>query len=519
MTVQVSISPVFNGYQAFDNNGLPLAGGKLWQYEAGSTSVQQTTYTDASAVVPNANPIVLDSSGRVPTEIYLVNGLAYNLVLTAADGTTVLTYVDNVIGVQASNTQTSPTIPVWTDAGVTPVFVSSNKFLLSGDQSVNFAISNRVKITNSSGPITYGTVTAVNYSAPNTQVTVQTDTSLPLSTTMTAVAWSILVANGITVDSGAVTYNPLNAYTTAGTVGNALNAAKGYIQGLSDSILQGYKVTTAYGTNIYTASALAAITSYSIGQVFVVQFGAGNGGTASTLNINNIGPLNIKQYNSDGTLASPVIYTGMVSQVAYNGTYFILLDKVADNVSTSGGGTTSGHGIYVFTSSGTFTVPSGVNYLKVTVVGGGGGNGQAGSSGGEGATTYAGGRGGDGGVAVTPVQTTAGTVYTVTIGAGGTSAFDLSASVGGTGGTSSFGTIAVASGGRGGESASSSGNGADGANGATITGSFGVGVGTYTIVGGTAGKGGAGIGPLGSLFGGGTGPNGYGTAGLCIVEY
>lgn len=49
--------------QFFDSNGAPLAGGKLYSYAAG-TSTPQATYTDATASVPNPNPITLDSEGR-----------------------------------------------------------------------------------------------------------------------------------------------------------------------------------------------------------------------------------------------------------------------------------------------------------------------------------------------------------------------------------------------------------------------------------------------------------------------
>ena len=49
--------------QFFDNNGDPLAGGKVFFYQAG-TSTKLDTWQDAGGTVPNANPVVLDSSGR-----------------------------------------------------------------------------------------------------------------------------------------------------------------------------------------------------------------------------------------------------------------------------------------------------------------------------------------------------------------------------------------------------------------------------------------------------------------------
>ena len=52
--------------QFFDNNGVPLSGGFLYTYAAG-TSTPQTTYTSSSGSIAQANPMVLDSSGRVPS--------------------------------------------------------------------------------------------------------------------------------------------------------------------------------------------------------------------------------------------------------------------------------------------------------------------------------------------------------------------------------------------------------------------------------------------------------------------
>lgn len=49
--------------QFFDGDGAPLAGGKLYAYEAGTTTPKDT-YTDAGGGTPNPNPVVLDASGR-----------------------------------------------------------------------------------------------------------------------------------------------------------------------------------------------------------------------------------------------------------------------------------------------------------------------------------------------------------------------------------------------------------------------------------------------------------------------
>lgn len=77
----VNLSPIGGvAGQFFDNNGDPLVGGKLYTYSAGTTT-PQVTYTSASGVTPNSNPIILNGGGRVPSEIWLTDGLAYKFVL------------------------------------------------------------------------------------------------------------------------------------------------------------------------------------------------------------------------------------------------------------------------------------------------------------------------------------------------------------------------------------------------------------------------------------------------------
>lgn len=49
--------------QFFDSNGDPLASGKVYTYESGTTT-NKATYTDQAAGTPHANPVILDSAGR-----------------------------------------------------------------------------------------------------------------------------------------------------------------------------------------------------------------------------------------------------------------------------------------------------------------------------------------------------------------------------------------------------------------------------------------------------------------------
>lgn len=106
----VNLSPIGNGQQFFDNNGVPLSGGLIYTYQAGS-STALATYTDLNGNVANANPIVLDSSGRLSNEVWLTYGYNYKFVVKTAAGTTLGTY-DNLYGIiGVLNTSTGTTIP------------------------------------------------------------------------------------------------------------------------------------------------------------------------------------------------------------------------------------------------------------------------------------------------------------------------------------------------------------------------------------------------------------------------
>lgn len=85
------------GWQFFDNNGVPLAGGLIYTYAAGTTT-PQATYTSVSGAVANPNPIVLDAAGRVDGEIWLTEGVAYKFILKTATDVLLGTY-DDISGI------------------------------------------------------------------------------------------------------------------------------------------------------------------------------------------------------------------------------------------------------------------------------------------------------------------------------------------------------------------------------------------------------------------------------------
>lgn len=93
----------------FDANGVPLVGGLLYSYIAG-TSVPAATFTDQTGLTPNANPVVLDGNGQA--NVWLGSG-SYKFVLTDSNGVVQFT-VDNV-----SSSATSGLSSPWIKHSVT----------------------------------------------------------------------------------------------------------------------------------------------------------------------------------------------------------------------------------------------------------------------------------------------------------------------------------------------------------------------------------------------------------------
>jgi hypothetical protein len=97
--------------QWFDNNGAVAASHQLFFYIAGTTT-KQDTYSDQARTVANANPVVLDSSGRAT--IFLLDA-SYKVVL-------------------ASPTDTDPPAsPIWTRDNVSSIpFYNINTTIADG---------------------------------------------------------------------------------------------------------------------------------------------------------------------------------------------------------------------------------------------------------------------------------------------------------------------------------------------------------------------------------------------------
>lgn len=77
--------------QKFTHGGKPLVGGKIWSYQAGTTT-PAVTFSDRAGLIPNTNPVILNSEGEA--NIWLAPGNFKFVIMDRND--VVLKTIDNV---------------------------------------------------------------------------------------------------------------------------------------------------------------------------------------------------------------------------------------------------------------------------------------------------------------------------------------------------------------------------------------------------------------------------------------
>jgi hypothetical protein len=188
------------GWQFFNNNGTPLSGGNLYTYTAGTTT-PTNTYTSASGAVANTNPIVLDSAGRVPYEIWLTAGTNYKFVLKTSAGVTLGTYDDiKSASTSLDGTGTNNGVAYFNSVGA----FSSGTSLTFNSATSALTVGGNVTcnaVTASGNVVTTGNVTASgNLSGVNL-----TATGTAAITGNTTITGTIASTGGITSSTPAVT--------------------------------------------------------------------------------------------------------------------------------------------------------------------------------------------------------------------------------------------------------------------------------------------------------------------------
>ena len=104
MATTYVMSPITLMIQFFQNIGvLPLAGGQVFTYTAGTTT-PVATYTDSTGTTQNANPIILSSAGRLqaasgaPVACWVPQGTQHKMVVEDVGGNFIIA-IDNLTGI------------------------------------------------------------------------------------------------------------------------------------------------------------------------------------------------------------------------------------------------------------------------------------------------------------------------------------------------------------------------------------------------------------------------------------
>lgn len=189
----MSVKRLYNDRHYFpDSSGNnALSGGKLFVYLAGSTT-KASTFNSSTGAVANANPLVLDSAGRLQSEVWGTTGIALKLVLTTSTDTdppgSPIWTEDNVTVL--NDASPSNITGEWVASGLTPTYISANSFSVTGDQTLILPIGRRLQIVDAGGT-KYASITNSVFGAVTT-VTVLVDGGGSLSNPVSSVAYGIL---------------------------------------------------------------------------------------------------------------------------------------------------------------------------------------------------------------------------------------------------------------------------------------------------------------------------------------
>ena len=205
--------------QFFDANGNPLAGGKLYTYAAGTTTLL-ATYTDSTGTTSNANPIILDSRGEA--NVWLTPGTSYKFKLT--DANDVQIWVVDEISVPAS----AGTV---TSVGLTaPALFTVTGSPVTGAGTLSLAYSGTALPAANGGtgltaPGANGNVLTSNGTSwVSSSIALPTDAVSSISFASIGLTPSTATTGAITVAGTLAASNGGTGLTSPGTAGNVLTS-------------------------------------------------------------------------------------------------------------------------------------------------------------------------------------------------------------------------------------------------------------------------------------------------------
>jgi hypothetical protein len=215
--MSVFLAPTFGvGYQGMTLNGALLSGGQITTYQAG-TSTLQPTYTTSAGTIQNTNPIILDASGKPPSEVWLTQGQAYKFVVMDSLSNVIATY-DNVSGI--NDVASSNAFSEWVTCGASPTYISPTQFSVPGNLTTTLQVGRRIQATCTAG-VVYGYISVSAYTSLTTVTVVMDSTSLDNGLSIVNVG--TLNATNPSIPYGITVQNATNA-TTATSATSATSA-------------------------------------------------------------------------------------------------------------------------------------------------------------------------------------------------------------------------------------------------------------------------------------------------------
>jgi hypothetical protein len=214
----VNLSPVAGAAQQFfSNSGVPLAGGLLYTYAAGTTT-PLATFTTAAGTTANSNPIVLNSAGRLDNEVWLTSTLTYKFLLKDSDGVTIATY-DDIPGIGSVSGLTTGTSILFGNGsgGFSNVVVGSNLSFIGGTLSATAGGGSGVTSVALTAPAAF-TVAGSPVTSTGTLALTYSGTPVPVSSGGTGT--STLTANSVVLGNGTSAVQ----LVAPGTAGNVLTS-------------------------------------------------------------------------------------------------------------------------------------------------------------------------------------------------------------------------------------------------------------------------------------------------------
>lgn len=195
------IAPYFR-IQMNDGNGNPLSGGKLYTYEAGTTT-PKATYTDASGDTANTNPVILDSNGSA--DVWLGTG-SYKFDLTDRDDVQISGFPkDDILG----DTSASFNASVLSTAANLNITTAYRDYYIKGTATLTLSLLGAVDAGEGFTFSVQNTGTGIVTIDPDLSETINGAATLALSPNQ----WAIVTCDGTNWSAlvYAAPYNNLNA--------------------------------------------------------------------------------------------------------------------------------------------------------------------------------------------------------------------------------------------------------------------------------------------------------------------